>query len=137
MKRIKFALVALALVAGLVSTFAFTSDKAQKPSALKYYYFIGDNAISSLSVSDLEDADLWVVSSTAPVTSSGNFLDAIVFMQETTPNEDAAITKAQAIAAVAAHYQGTPTFEFDSYSFNLTGDATPTTVTLYKKTSSN
>jgi len=136
MKRSKFALVALALIAGLVSTFAFTSHKAQKPSALKYYYFVGENnAIGSLDVSDLQDPDMWEVGETAPGTSQPGFLNAIVFLQETTPNENAAITKAQAIAAVAVHYDDELAHDFDLYSFEVGVGGDATTVTIYARAS--
>jgi hypothetical protein len=118
MKRFKIALAALILTGGIVAAFAFASKSAHKPFATVTYYYHGNNQYippgrtdqedpreNSLTAATLTAAINWNTTSSVPF-SSGNYINAISFDEETTADggSDGQLTKQEALDALWNYY---------------------------------
>jgi len=96
MKKITIAMAALLVTAGLVASFAFTSEKSHKPFATKYQAYTRGNNVIALSGTDhivglqLADNANWIDSTAILLHANTSRLKAISFNDaEITVKQDA------------------------------------------------
>jgi hypothetical protein len=147
MKRIKIAMAALVLTAGMIASFAFTSKKnASKPVFNSIYYYdqaqagvtITSYNIASLVNSEIQNDVNWVLTQQNASSQNGSNLAAMEFPEETTMDgsADGFITLHEAedvLVAIKSLLNTTSPQPMSVFVAGSSGTSGNVTMTFYKR----
>jgi hypothetical protein len=136
MKRIKIAMAALLVTAGLVASFAFTNKSAHKPVDIRTYYFTADHKqippsqTNTLQHDEVVAGANWTESNPGYTFGTGDYLAAITFDQEQ-------LSKSEAISGVWTSYaaQNPDDLPTDGNTITVVKGGNNYTVTIRRKSS--